>query len=212
MKTILCFGDSNTHGHMAENGGRFAYEIRWPGALAARLGAEFHIIEEGLSGRTTTFDDPLHEGMNALPVVLPIMLSHEPLDTMIVMLGTNDTKERFGCSAAALGVCMQRLVQKILCTPAWRAKPDVILVAPAPMEAAYATLPGGVAMGRGCCEKSLALADVYKGVAESCGCRFFNAGEVATVHPADFVHITAESHARLAAALAEMLVCEKGMV
>ena len=92
MKNILCFGDSNTYGYIPIERKRYAYEERWPGLLAAALGGEYHIIEEGLNGRTTAFTDYLEPDRNALEYIGPCILSHAPLDLVIIMLGTNDTK------------------------------------------------------------------------------------------------------------------------
>ena len=62
MKTVLCFGDSNTHGQIpGKDGGRYEKEIRWPGVLKSMLGDSFDVIEEGLGGRTTVFEDPIEE-------------------------------------------------------------------------------------------------------------------------------------------------------
>ena len=68
MKThILCLGDSNTHGYCADpndcadHGIRFNEEERWTCRLQKALGDEYLVTEEGLSGRTTVFVDPIHE-------------------------------------------------------------------------------------------------------------------------------------------------------
>ena len=58
QKNILCFGDSNTWGYIPGTGERYAPEVRWPGVMAAALGAGYHISEDGLNGRTTGFDFP----------------------------------------------------------------------------------------------------------------------------------------------------------
>ena len=102
-KHIVCYGDSNTHGYCAETGGRFNEEERWTCLLQAYLGDQFLVLEEGLSGRTTCFDDPIHEGLCGLDYLYPCLMSHEPVDLLIIMLGTNDTKERFGVSPACIG-------------------------------------------------------------------------------------------------------------
>lgn len=65
-KTIICFGDSNTYGYDPENFGRLNENERWPQVLAHNLGEDHHVIEEGLCGRTTAFNDPLNEGLNGL--------------------------------------------------------------------------------------------------------------------------------------------------
>lgn len=95
-KHIVCFGDSNTHGYCAMNDGRFDENERWTCLLQKELGEDYLILEEGLSGRTTCFNDPLFEGLSGLDYIYPCLMSHEPVDLLIIMLGTNDTKERFG--------------------------------------------------------------------------------------------------------------------
>lgn len=107
-RVVLCYGDSNTYGWVPVAGGRFARDVRWPGVLAAELGAGWHVIEEGLGGRTTIFDDPILPGRNGKTYLEPCLLSHEPLDAVVIALGTNDLKVRFAASAAdiARGVAL----------------------------------------------------------------------------------------------------------
>ena len=107
-KVVLCYGDSNTYGWIPATGGRFTRDVRWPGVLAAQLGDGWHVIEEGLGGRTTIFDDPILPGRNGKTYFEPCLLSHDPLDVVVIALGTNDVKVRFAASAAdiARGVAM----------------------------------------------------------------------------------------------------------
>ena len=113
MKTILCYGDSNTWGYNAVLGGRFAYEIRWTTRVAEFLGKDYRIIDEGLCGRTTSFDDPLTYGLNGLSTLEPIIKSHSPLDLLVVMLGTNDCKGYFGATARNIMEGLRRLVLQV---------------------------------------------------------------------------------------------------
>ena len=105
-KHIVCIGDSNTHGYCADpsdcaDGGiRFNEEERWTCRLQAALGSDYLVTEEGLSGRTTVFPDPLHESMDALGCIYALLKSHEVVDLLVIMLGTNDVKERFGANAS----------------------------------------------------------------------------------------------------------------
>ena len=123
-KHILCLGDSNTHGYCADpndcadHGIRFNEDERWTCRLQKALGEEYLVTEEGLSGRTTVFVDPLHESMDALSVAYALLKSHEVIDLLIIMLGTNDVKERFGANAACIGAGMERLLLKV---KAWTA-------------------------------------------------------------------------------------------
>ena len=111
QKNILCFGDSNTHGYNSKTGGRFTVEERWTKLLQRKLGDDYYVIEEGLSGRTTSFEDPVFEGLSGLNAIYPCMMTHEPLDLVIIMLGTNDTKDRFNANGFIIGKGLERLTQ-----------------------------------------------------------------------------------------------------
>ncbi|MGM9660535.1 MAG: GDSL-type esterase/lipase family protein [Faecousia sp.] len=139
-KHILCFGDSNTHGYCAESadcadgGIRFTEDQRWPRLLQKALGEDYLVTEEGLPGRTTCFEDPVHEGLNALNYIYPCLKSHEVIDLLIIMLGTNDCKDRFYASAACIGLGMARLVKKAKDTDCWGGKnPNILVVAHRPL-------------------------------------------------------------------------------
>ena len=104
MKTILCFGDSNTWGYVpGSDAERFAPELRWPRRLAAALGDEWDVIAEGLSGRTATVDSPIAEGRNGLTYLLPCLHSHMPVDVVVIYLGTNDAGDRYSLPAENVG-------------------------------------------------------------------------------------------------------------
>ena len=204
-KHIVCFGDSNTHGYCAGTGGRYDEDTRWTCLLQKSLGERFLILEEGLGGRTTCFDDPAHEGLKGLDYITPCLLSHKPIDLLVIMLGTNDTKERFGCSPESLGSCMARLIQKAAFTPdCWRNnQPNILIVTPKSIEKEYEHSTAAETMGRGCAEKSAGLAHWYPLIAERTGCHYFDANTaVKSYDPIDFMHLDEEGHRCLAKALA----------
>ena len=113
-RRVLCFGDSNTYGYDPARDGRYGDDERYPMVLQDLLGDGWSVVEEGLPGRTAVFDDPITEGMNGLRVITPILMSHAPLDTVTIMLGTNDSKERFGCNSYLISQGIVRLVKKAL--------------------------------------------------------------------------------------------------
>ena len=106
MKTILCYGASNTWGYKPDPSAvlpiRYSYKQRWTGILQSKLGDEFLVIEEGLNSRTTVIDDPLNDDRNGKAYLKPCLESHAPLDFVALMLGTNDLKVRFGLSASEI--------------------------------------------------------------------------------------------------------------
>ncbi|MBR3561429.1 MAG: lipolytic enzyme, G-D-S-L [Oscillospiraceae bacterium] len=206
-KHIVCLGDSNTHGYCADpsdcadGGSRFNESERWTCLLQQALGEDCLVLEEGLGGRTTVFVDALHESMDAVGVAYPILMSHEPVDLLVIMLGTNDTKERFAANAAAIAVGMERLIQKCQCTPCWGEKgPNILIVCPPPLGAGF----HDEVMGKGCVEKSVALPPYMKAVAERNGCAYFDAKDC-EMNPVDFTHLTKKGHAQLAEALAALV-------
>lgn len=208
-KHIVCFGDSNTHGYCAKTGGRFDEEQRWTCLLQKKLGEDWLILEEGLSGRTTCFDDPIYEALSGLDQIYPCLMSHEPVDLLIIMLGTNDTKERFGVSPECIALGLKRLIAKaVSTTDCWKnGNPSVLVITPQNIDPRYEASEVGGTMGRGCAEKSQGLASEYQKIAESMGCFYLDANKVVSARPndVDFMHLTEEGHRQLADALADLL-------
>ena len=211
-KHILCFGDSNTHGYCADpsdcadGGDRFNEQERWTCLLQDLLGDDCKVYEEGLSGRTTVFSDPLHESMDGLGVIYSTLMSHERVDLPIIMLGTNDTKERLGVNAPCIALGLERLIQKAKSVPAWKNDaPNILVVCPPHIGEGMYENPCGGPMGAGCPEKSRELAKYYREAAERNGCGFLDAEGIAEFNRVDYMHLTRAGHAALAEALAPLV-------
>ncbi len=181
----------------------FARDARWPGVLAAELGVAADVVEEGLNGRTTIWDDPYLDGRNGRPYLLPCLRSHAPVDVLVLMLGTNDLKSIFGRTAAEIAAGASALVEQALTSgtgPDGR-PPGVLLVAPPPLGGRTATSElWGFGEARA---RSQQFAALYRTAAELRGVSFLDAGPVATVDPADGVHLTVAGQAALGRAVAE---------
>ncbi len=210
-KHILCLGDSNTHGYCADpadcaDGGiRFNEDERWTCLLQKALGQDFLVTEEGLSGRTTVFPDPLHESMDALGCAYALLKSHEVIDLLIIMLGTNDTKERLGVNASCIAIGMERLVRKAQSVDCWGEKqPNILIVCPPPILPVMEKADCGAPMGSGCVEKSRALAACYEKSARLVGAHFMDANGC-EFNQVDGMHLTRRGHAQLAQRLAELV-------
>jgi lysophospholipase L1-like esterase len=73
---------------------RYPYEKRWTGILQGLLGDGYRVVEEGLNGRTTAWDDPVAPYRNGAKYLDACIETHAPLDLIMIMLGTNDLKPR----------------------------------------------------------------------------------------------------------------------
>jgi lysophospholipase L1-like esterase len=204
MPTILAFGDSNTHGSPAQDVrgriDRHPPEARWPDVLAAALGVT--VIAEGQPGRTTVLDDPIEGAHKNGRTVLPALLeTHRPLDLVVILLGTNDCKARFGLRGWDVAASVGALAQVVLRSDAGPggAAPDVLLAAPVPIEEAGALAE----MFQGGPARSRAIAPALRDEAARLGCGFFDAGRVCAVDPRDGVHLTAEGQRALGLAMAD---------
>ena len=201
MKTVLCFGDSNTWGaDPVVQGNRFDRDVRWPGVLRAALGDDFLVIEEGLNGRTTVWDDPIEGYKNGKEYLIPCLQTHKPLDLVIVMLGTNDLKMRFSVPAydiaSSAGVLID-IIQRSQ-TGLGDSDPKALLIAPPPI----LEVGDFAAMFERGTEKSLQFAEQYQRVANEFGCAFLNAGNVIKSSPADGIHFEPAEHRKLGEAVA----------
>jgi len=210
-KHILCLGDSNTHGYCADpkdcaDGGiRFNESERWTCLLQQKLGEEYLVIEEGLSGRTTSFEDPTFEGMSALNYIHPCLKSHEPISLLIIMLGTNDTKDLFNANAAAIAFGMARLVKKAKACECWGdKKPNILVIAPPPVGEEIRFSPVDPVMGANCIKKSQELAHHYKLQCDLLGCHFMDANGC-EFNEIDYMHLTRKGHAMLAERIAAVI-------
>lgn len=201
MAVIVAFGDSNTWGYDPASGARFAPDVRWTGVMAATLGPENRVIEEGLNGRTTVFADPIEPDRRGADYLPPCLRSHAPLDLLIIALGCNDLKARFHVSAAEIAQGVERLVimaQAEGVGPGG-SPPRVLLVAPPPL----AKLTGLADMFRDGSAKSRDLAPRYAEVAERRGVGYFDAGQFIHCSDLDGIHYEASQHALLGRAMAE---------
>jgi lysophospholipase L1-like esterase len=198
MKTILAFGDSLTYGADAETGGRHAFEDRWPSVLEKGLDGAARVIAEGLGGRTTTFDDWTSSADLNGARILPVLLkSHQPLDAVVIMLGTNDLKRYVNGSALAAAMGMKRLAQIVQSFPydIGHPVPSVVLVSPPhAVDSEHVEL---APMFEGGVEESKKLAGHYQRVADELGCAFFDASTVAVATPLDGVHLDATNTRRI---------------
>jgi lysophospholipase L1-like esterase len=213
MKRILCYGDSNTWGYdpAAYNPatgmfGRYAYDVRWTGRLQSILGSSCHVVEEAYNGRTTCFSDPSFPGRNALEHFYVSFYSHEPLDLVVIMLGTNDVKDVFSAQACVIGWGLERLIRNFFQVTMTCLSPNVQLLAVCPPE----LLPmcsgqffGGFSPASQV--KSKQLPEIYKDIAKRYQCGYLNASAYVRASDIDGIHMDPDAHAVFAEIIAEKI-------
>lgn len=205
--TVLCYGDSNTHGAPADDRDyvRLPPDMRWTGVLQNLLGDDHYVVEEGLNGRTTDLDYRDRTGCNGRTLLEPCLRTHEPVELVVLMLGTNDLKIEFDRSAAEIAAAVDGLVTDIGTHAADRAggTPSIVLVSPVHVDD---TCEWFAELNSDCYDaasaaKSRQLAAELRRVADAHGTLFADAAEVALPGP-DGVHLSTDSHRPLAELIA----------
>jgi lysophospholipase L1-like esterase len=155
------------------------------------------VIEEGLGGRTTVFDDPLSEHRNGKSYFQPCLESHQPLDVVIIMLGTNDVQTRFAASAVEIAWGME-----LLAVMAKAFAPVVLVIAPSNLARIPDIEEGAY---HEAAEKMRQLPSLYRDIAHANGCLFLDASQVIVSSDVDGIHFDAAEHRKLGEAVAEVI-------
>jgi len=184
MRTVVCFGDSNTWGYVpGSDAERFPRELRWPVRLQRALGDGFEVIAEGLNGRTAAVESPVEDGRNGATYLLPCLRSHKPVDLVVIYLGTNDVNFLNGDLVAR---SVGRLVKlaRISETGPGGGAPQVLVVCPPPFSGHL-------------------LGPSYEEVCGELGCELLDLAGIASYTDHDPEHLDAEGNAAVAAAVEE---------
>jgi lysophospholipase L1-like esterase len=200
MFEVLCYGDSNTWGADPATSTRFDRDVRWPGVLQQVLGAGYHVIEEGLGGRTTVWEDPVEGHKNGKEYLIPCLATHSPLDLVVIMLGTNDLKYRFSATAQDIAAGAGILVDIVNKSGTVKnpKTPKVLLLVPPPL----GKLTELKEMFEGGQEKSRRFSGHFKAVAEMYGCEIFDTSTVIKSSDIDGIHLDKAAHQQLGKAVA----------
>lgn len=196
MKKILCFGDSNTWGHDPRDGSKLAKP--WPELLSEKL-PDCEIIQDGVCGRTTVFDDPTAEGKNGITAFEERIADKREADLAIIMLGTNDTLNYYKCPAKESAKAMRRFVRE------WKAafpESQVLVVSPIEIREPMLKHPiFRVLYSQTSIEESKKFAACYEKMAKEEGVYFLDAAKYAKASDLDGIHMEPAEHEKLAKAV-----------
>lgn len=203
---ILCYGDSNTWGYIP-NTIRHRYEPneRFTGILQQLLGDKYEIIEEGLNSRTLISSDnrPGKEGRNGSDYLIPCLDSQDPIDLVVLMLGTNELKKSYDNTAKQIGDLLEQYFVTVILNRKSQFKnsvPKLVIVSPPEVDE---TTMYASKLYKDATNKSKELGSIYKKIADKYSCDFISAS---TLEVADGVHMTKESHKKLAEMLYEVII------
>jgi lysophospholipase L1-like esterase len=210
MKTILCYGDSNTWGYNPYTQGRYDHKVRWPMVLKRILNEGFPaedpawwVVEDGQNGRTSCREDEVEGDRNGLRQLIPILESHRPLDVVAVMLGTNDLKPRFSPLPYDIARGVQRVVVAVQgsLTGPGNTSPQVIMICPPPTaESPVFEYAFGNPV-----ELSMKLSPLYRRLAQESGAHFLDAGQYIKSSQVDGIHLDPEDHLKFGEVVAEIV-------
>lgn len=200
MKTILCYGDSNTYGYDPSTGERYIESIRWTTILKEKLGSNFNVIVEGLNGRTTAYDRPDDPNKNGYPYLLPCISSNKPVDIINIMLGTNDCNKDLNLSVDDISKGMEKLITTIIteCVDIQGFVPQIIIMAPAPILKDYTNSPFAYQLDENSIIKSESLSGAYQKLAQKYNCFFVDLKDKVEVSKIDSEHLTKKGHKEVA--------------
>lgn len=203
MKKILCFGDSNTYGYRYTDRGRFDENTRWTALLAKKLFPYgFEVIESGLNGCTTVFDDKEEDGKNGSKILPTVLKENDPLDYAIIMLGTNDCKTQFHASADMIADGVEIIISQIKC---FDSNIKILLACPAYIDNAVLTHNFSRSFDEDSIPKSAALEKKLQYLAMQNDCLFLSAARFVKTNHTDGIHLDENSHAVLAEAFFQCL-------
>ena len=203
MRQILVYGDSLSWGIIPNTRERLPFHQRWPGVAEAEIikaGHPVRLIEDCLNGRRTAWDDPFKAGRNGRTGIEQRIEMHSPLSLVILMLGTNDFQSMQPHTAwhSAQGLAALVAASRQAPIEPGMPLPKILIVAPPPF-----SIPKGPIAPKfeGAGAKSAELARAYRAVAAELACDFLDAGEVTSTSTIDGVHLDADQHVTLGAAI-----------
>jgi len=204
MINLLCFGDSNTWGYSPIDGTRFSPNIRWTGVLQKALGNDYHVIEEGLNGRTTFINEderPLRSGSEILPIILE---SHRPLDLVVIMLGTNDLKVEFGLTVEDISQGVKTLCEMVLNSDYLTDnRPQILLVSPTQIGSTI--MPEQKEFFDKARKQSFQFAEYYEKVALDLGIHFLDAAKIVSPSKGEGVHWDLDQHIKFGKKIGQLI-------
>jgi lysophospholipase L1-like esterase len=186
---------------MPGTGARLGQHIRWTGVCQQILGSGYRILEEGLPGRTTVYDDPCDSLMNGLDALGYTLASQKPVDLVVLFLGTNDIKftDAYGV-ASGIDTLLHRIVHANVfyqgSCPIFMDAPKILLIAPPRvLPQVDQAMPDSRFTGKAPITEEFPR--LYQQMAKKYGTAFLDANEYVELSPVDCLHLDETGHKSL---------------
>lgn len=195
-KTIICYGDSNTWGNVPRSDLRYPRSVRWPTVLESLLGDGYEVVSEGLCGRTLVAVDPANPHRTGITHLQAILESADPIDGLVIMLGTNDVKSNYKLTPDEIAGHLLQTIEFVRNVKDLEKIPKILVVCPPPVivpetkDLDPRMVPG--------LEAFKVLPNLYREVAQRHDCGFVNAGDYISSSKVDGYHLDKEAHLKLA--------------
>lgn len=207
MKRIMVYGDANCWGFSPfedTQGQRYDGKNRWPSIMKSILGMDFEVIEENICGRTTVFDDPFNANKNGIKTLDACLMSHSPLDLVIIMLGTSDLKCFYKVNPIIITKGLSLICDKIL---AFGAGPDggspkILIISPVEIEKDIKNSAFGYEYDDKASKYSKELKQYFYQLAQEYELEFLAACDYVHASEEDSLHLTPQGQRDLASAVA----------
>lgn len=208
MKTVVCFGDSNTHGYNPIDRKRYERDVRWTGIVQKLLGEDYYVVEEGCNGRTTVFVNPKEPWKTGEGYLKACLNTHKPIDIFVMMLGSNDMKKMFHASPIEIADGAEKLVKMTIdfLEEKQGYAPKILLISPPHLREGIGKGPFRRSFSESAVIVSKHLREHYEKVAVKYGCYFLDASKIVKSSELDQLHLMPEDHQLLAYAIAEILL------
>ncbi|MEZ4358263.1 MAG: GDSL-type esterase/lipase family protein [Eubacteriales bacterium] len=207
MKRIMVYGDANCWGFSPSEdtqGQRYDEKNRWPSIMRSMLGMDFEIIEENMCGRTTVFNDPFNENKNGLKTMDFCLMSHSPLDLIIIMLGTSDLKCFYNANPIIITRGLSLICDKILAFGDGQngKPPKILVISPVEIEKDIKNSAFGYEYDNTASKYSKELKQYYNQLSSEYDIEFLAASDHVRASDEDSIHLTPQGQRDLAAAVA----------
>ncbi|CCX87978.1 lysophospholipase L1 and related esterases [Clostridium sp. CAG:590] len=203
MKNILCFGDSNTYGLIPGVNGRYEWGVRWTSLLDRRVRKSgYRVVEEGLCGRTTVFEDAVRQGRKGLSWLPVLLEAHSPIDIVVLMLGTNDCKTLYHADAETIADGMESLVEVVR---TFDPKIEIVVVSPIALGEGVGAEGYDPEFNENSVWVSRGLPETYRQVAKKWNSHFLAASDYAEPSVTDREHMDVEGHYHFAKGIGDLI-------